>query len=264
MDPWAGGYDPHALLLSKVETLNNLRGDLKGYDCPLCKNRGYISRISQEETLVTVPCSCQYYRRCLQKMQRSGLQGDLKSYRLEGFSAEEDWQKAMLQGAKDYLADPGGWLLFSGQSGCGKTYLCICIARQLLLRGKQLLYMSWTEEIQTLKSFEDREQRDRKLEELKNAEYLYIDDLLKSPGTPSRGDLAAAIRLLGSRYNSRKPTILSTELLPEELMELDEALGGRILELSRTVVIKRDIRRNYRLKLAEKKDRPEVSPAAVL
>ena len=43
-------------------------------------------------------------------------------------------------------------------------------------------------------------------------------------------------------------TIISTELTPDELIEIDEAVAGRICEDSKVCTIGRDRKRNYRLK----------------
>ena len=244
--------DPEASLRNKIETYNSTPGHLKGYDCPKCKNRGDIMVLTEDKRMEIRPCSCCHIRKAISCMEASGLDGDLKKYRFEGFIVTESWQQQMLDLAKRYAEKPERWVLFSGQSGCGKTYLCTCIAKAILYQEKPLQYLSWVRELRDLKNYENYKQRDEKLERFQNVEYLYIDDFLKVPGgmKPNAAELQIAFTLIDSRYRRKKPTILSTELEPGEITALDEALGSRIMEMvgDRNVVVKRQKGRNYRLK----------------
>ena len=87
---------------------------------------------------------------------------------------------------------------------------------------------------------------------------LYIDDLFKtgreSGGLfqrPTVADINLAYEILNYRADRPKlMTILSSECLLEQLIEIDEAIGGRIAELSAPYVfsISPDRKKNYRLR----------------
>ena len=65
---------------------------------------------------------------------------------------------------------------------------------------------------------------------------LYIDDFFK--GTVSDADINLAFQILNGRYNdSKKRTIISTELSMEQIFSRDEAIGGRIFERSRGFIV---------------------------
>ncbi len=91
--------------------------------------------------------------------------------------------------------------------------------------------------------------------ELKTAEYLYIDDLYKMGANtdgevkPTSADVSIAFEIINHRYINKLPTIISTEMLPEELLHIDEATGGRIVERAKgnTLAIGKDTGKNYRL-----------------
>ena len=69
------------------------------------------------------------------------------------------------------------------------------------------------------------------MDELKNADVLYIDDFLK--GKVRDADFNLAFELLNYRYTQpSKRTIISTELDLPALRKIDEALARRIIERS--------------------------------
>lgn len=238
----------------KADTANAMEGDLTGYNCPKCKNRGYSLRVRDTGFLVSIPCDCMEIRKSIRRMRASGLEAVIPNSRLEDFRVTAPWQEQMKNCAADYAANPSGWLVMCGQPGSGKTHLCTAVCRELLLKGYSVTHMSWRDDIPMLKDYRtESEKREARLEELKNAQVLYVDDLLKQgrgEGGISGADLNLAFELLNYRYNRRALTILSTERSHEELLELDEALGSRIIEMAgkHLIRVKKDRTRNYRMR----------------
>ena len=159
----------------------------------------------------------------------------------------------------DYAKNPEGWFYLGGQSGCGKTHLCTAICREFLLEGKQVIYMLWRDDIAKIKGFAtDPEERQKLMERFKTAEVLYIDDLFKTGKNPdgydpkpTAADINAAFEIINYRYcNPKLLTIISSELNEDELMDIDEAVGGRIFERSKSFSIAKDRSRNYRMRKA--------------
>ena len=196
-------------------------------------------------------------RRCVWRMEKSGLKDVIRSYTFEKFTTSEPWQEAVLESAKDYAQNPEGWFLICGQSGSGKSHLCTAICRELLLNGRQVIYASWRQEIGEIKSLTlDADGRADKLNELKTAEFLYVDDLFKTgagpdgEARPTAADVSLAFEIVNARYVNRLSTIVSTEFLPEQLLKIDEATGGRLIEMAKThtVAIARKPGRNFRLR----------------
>ncbi len=229
--------------------LNNESGSLTGYDCPICKNRGFLWHVEDGEKW-TERCQCMETRAGLARLRRSGLADAAKNCRLDTFQATEDWQKVMLDTAKKFLADRNRqWLFVSGQTGCGKTHICTAIAVKLLRAGANVRYAQWNETVQRLQAcrFDDDAYADI-IEPLKTCQVLYIDDLFKTAGNkpPSDADFRAAFELLNARYNApRLVTIISTEHPLRDLYALDAALAGRIAERCG----------NYRVQIATKPGR---------
>jgi len=250
-------YDPVALGKMKAETFNNTVGDLTGYDCPKCLNRGRNAVPNEDGSVSIVVCGCMKIRRCVWEMEKSGLKNIIREKTFETFTATEEWQKTIQTGARTYADKLEGWLLFCGQSGSGKTHLCTAVCRHRLLSGDEVRYMPWRDKVAELKAMSlDSERRGEIISGYKTAQILYIDDLYKvgkaTDGTsnPTGADVSLAFEIINHRYINHLPTIISTEKTPQELVEIDEATGSRIIEAAGGNVysIGRDQKRNYRLR----------------
>lgn len=253
----AQSFDTSPLTMEKMrmDSYNKQPGNLKDWDCPECRNKGDIAFLDGERMRVR-ECGCMVKRRCIRKMQESGLKDVVRKYTFDSYSDEASWQQTMKQIAQDYARQPTGWLLMAGQSGCGKTHLCTAVCRELLLRGMEVVYMPWREDTAQLKAMSlDNEDRAKLMRRLKNAPVLYIDDLLwhnrsDSNASPTNADVNLAFELLNHRACSGLRTIISTELSPQELMRINEAVAGRILDNAgkHICTINPDQRKNHRLR----------------
>lgn len=245
-------FDRMQLARMQADTVNAMAGDLKGYDCPHCRNRGYTMIVRPDGTLACRVCSCDTIRRCINRMERSGLKASIQERRLDAFQVKEPWQEALKKTAEQFVREPKGWLLYCGQPGSGKTHLCTAVCRELLYKGMQVYYAGWRDEVQWLKNYHtDPAEREKRLREIKTSQVLYIDDLFKSGGdAPTAADLSIAFEILNYRYQNRLITIISTELSPEDLVTLDEATGSRIIEAAsgNIAFVMPSRARNYRLR----------------
>lgn len=241
----------------RCDTWNNSHGNLTGYDCPKCMNRGNFLRKREGGGVYVEDCSCKAIRSCIAEMERSGLKEGIREMTFEAFKAETSWQKTLKDGAMKYAANPEGWLLFCGQSGSGKPHLCTAVSRSRLYAGAAVRYMPWRDKVAELKGLSlDAPRRGEIISAYKNAELLFLDDLFKTgrgnDGTsrPTAADIGLAFEIINHRYINHLSTVVSKELTPQELVGIDEALGSRIIEAAggNVFVIGRDIGRNYRLR----------------
>lgn len=260
--------DLYEMTQRSAERFNNSAGNLNerdGFNCPECQNRGsFMFAVKTEQTTYSMhrPCRCMKTRKSIARMKASGLQNTVRECRLENFKTQERWQKAILIAAKEFLEQPNGWFFIGGQNGSGKTYICTAIARELLLRGRELRYMPWREDSAKLKqsnSADSGEDYQELMSDYKNADVLYIDDLFKQPRgektkespKPSAADINLAFELLNHRYNKPNAlTLISCEWCLPELFEIDEAIAGRISERcgENAVNIARDTEKDQRRK----------------
>ena len=251
----AQSFDPAEYDRIKIDSYNKTVGDLTGYDCSKCLNRGRYAIPKEGGGMAIVDCECMKIRRCVQKMEASGLREVIKDYAFDAYKDTESWQTTIKRGAMAYADKPEGWLMFCGQSGSGKTHLCTAVSRHLLLAGEEVRYMPWRQDARELKAMEPNSQAEA-LKKLQTAPILFIDDLFKTGRAadgscnPTAADVNLAFDIVNYRYTKRLTTIISTERYPAELVDIDEATGGRIVEMAQGHIfcIKRDPSRNYRLR----------------
>lgn len=236
----------------QCEVANDVVGNLTGYDCHECKNRGYFTKLDEYGNQIVSECRCMIIRRAKMRIANSGLiNPEEKTF--SSFETPENWQKQLKNAAAEYVCENSGkWLFIGGQSGGGKTHLCTAVCLELIKKGRDVHYVLWRDLLHELESL--RYEYDRysyKMNCLKDYDVLYIDDFLKSidDGRKIQG-LNYAFELINYRYSANKLTIISSELLENEIRKLDTALHGRIVERSGKYIfnIPRSENKNFRLK----------------
>ena len=110
-----------------------------------------------------------------------------------------------------------GNLLFSGNTGLGKTFLSACIARAVADQGYSVVYESAGHLFAALEKarFEANEENRRAAAKYTECDLLIVDDL----GTELPGQFvtAALYSLINDRLLTGKPTIISTNLNSDEI-----------------------------------------------
>ena len=225
-----------------------------GLDCPVCRNKGYYYRMTEEGDMVALQCACMARRKTLQKIRESGLGTMIRDYTFDNFETREPWQAELKEQAQAFCADPdAGWFYVGGQVGSGKTHICTAICADYLRRGFDVRYLMWAEKSKHLKALiNDYHAYTDMLDEYKRVPVLYIDDFLKvrQGAEPSDGDLNLAFELINARLlRPGAVTVLSSERTLPEAMEYDEATISRICQQCGRyrIAIGRDRGRNYRL-----------------
>jgi DNA replication protein DnaC len=128
--------------------------------------------------------------------------------------------------------------MFYGTAWRRKNTYSISSWKSIIRAKNKVVYMPYLEAIRELKSNAmDDEYYNKLSNRYKRAEVLIIDDLFKDKvkkgkltGEITPADMNHIYPILNVRYSNKMPTLISTECTPQMLMDLDEALGGRILE----------------------------------
>lgn len=228
------------------------------YKCSKCKDTSWI-----EKDGAYTRCSC-YTEEYLSRLwENFGVK--LKDIKLlREYEPYNDLTKKAKDKAADYITSfdeikdtrENGFALL-GQPGAGKTHIVLAIGKALLEKKISVVYMPYLEVIKELKALAMyQEDYEKLLSRYTRAKVLIIDDLFKDK--VKKGRIAAELSetdmkhiypILNYRYLNYLPTIISSECTPNMLLELDEALGGRILETTGkrfSLTFKGDC--NYRLR----------------
>ena len=139
----------------------------------------------------------------------------------EGISPKEN-AKRNLKMAMAFAEDfTGENLLLYGGAGRGKTFMCNCIAKDVLERGKTVLYLTAGQlfrQLEEMRFHRDEEEEVKDWDnELLEADLLIIDDL----GTEFATMFTASelFRIVNDRKLRKKPVVISTNLDYRALMD---------------------------------------------
>lgn len=242
----------------ECRNLNSLPGELKGYDCELCKNKGVVYVVKGGYT-VAQECKCMPVRQTLVRMRKSGLEDALGQNTFDTYIAKEPWQERIKKTAIGFLDDyKENWFFIGGQVGAGKTHICTALVGEFINRGYAAKYMLWKDESTRIKSVvNDADSYEPLMHELKTIPVLYIDDFFKTYADdrgvrvpPTQGDLKLAFEIINHRYIHSKITIISSEMTIRELITCDEAVGSRIFQRTKKyqLSLSKDQNKNQRLK----------------
>lgn len=226
----------------------------KDYECELCKDSGYIM-YTENGIEIAKQCKCYKLRQAKELMERSGIS---QEFRKKGFDNFDIKNISQLENAKRQAVkyvrmfeerehDRQNSIMFSGQVGSGKTHLGTAISSSLMNQGIAVVYMAYRNAVTKIKQhITDEEEYSKEVSLYSKARVLYIDDLLK--GRLTETDVNIMYEIINYRYMNNLPIIISTEKSLDELLEFDEAVGSRMIEMCRgNIVTLQGKELNYRL-----------------
>ena len=218
------------------------------FECKMCKDTGYIQK---ENTLAM--CSClkqRIFDIAYNKSNMGNLEREnFSNFNLRIFSDKSDKEKykselsprenisIIREKAQNFINnfdDPEEKnLIFTGNTGVGKTFLTNCIANEILKLGKTVLYQTapvMFDEINDAKFGKETARFDL-YENILNVDLLIIDDLGTEKITDTKiTELFTIIntRLLNQNHKITK-TIISTNLNVDELFKTyTTRIGSRL------------------------------------
>ena len=218
------------------------------FDCKMCKDTGYIQKDGS-----SVMCSClkqRIFDIAYNKSNMGNLEREnFNNFNIRIFSDKPDKEKyksdispreniniirEKVKSFIDNFDDPEEKnLIFTGNTGVGKTYLTNCIANELLKQGRTVLYQTapvMFDEINDAKFGRENAKFDL-YENILNVDLLIIDDLGSEKITDTKiTELFTIIntRLLNQNHKITK-TIISTNLNVDELFQTyTTRIGSRL------------------------------------
>lgn len=224
--------------LTKQNSYTN-KDEIK-YECPICKD---VEFIINPETRSVQYCRCRDFKRYKRILEYSGISKEFQNKTFENYIPKFPILKNAREMAINYVKDfeeirktKNNSIALFGQVGSGKTHLSIAIANELMKNFVGVVYMQYKEAILRLKQCVlDRENYEREISRYKGCPVLLIDDLFK--GETTTADRNIMFEIINYRYFIGLPMIISSELLTEQLLYIDEAIGSRIIEMCRGRII---------------------------
>jgi len=145
---------------------------------------------------------------------------------------QQDNMDAAYRLAFDFAKNPEGWLVFMGETGCGKTHLAAAIVNYRYEVGKPALFVVVPDLLDHLRSAFNPESKvsyDELFESVKTAPLLVLDDFGEQSTNPWVKE--KLYQLINFRYNSRLPTVITTRLSLDEIMsEVDSSISSRLVD----------------------------------
>lgn len=193
------------------------------YDCNICKDKGFIDNQK---------CSCFLQKEIELLYNQSNIRTYIRDFgfdkcNLDYYSKDViggstkmsayDTAKKALSDSKSFVADfdtDFKNLLFFGETGVGKTFFSLCIAKELMDTQHNVVYFTAADLFELFANSQFRSQENNRAAELKgnlmNCDLLIIDDL----GTEYPNNFAAMqlYQCIDKRILSEKSTIISTNL----------------------------------------------------
>ena len=196
------------------------------YDCPYCKDTGFVDGKK---------CSCFLKAERLMLSEKSGLESILEKENFSTFSlgvysdriTDPDTGESARAAARyaykaarafaDNFENEYKNIYFYGKTGVGKTFLSHCIAKSLIDKGVNVLFLS---ERDMLAAFEDdhfrtTDESRAEAELIMNCDLLIIDDFGSAQNTNFVS--SALLGCIEGRHLARKSTIITTNLSLEDL-----------------------------------------------
>ncbi len=195
--------------------------DQPKFVCPACKDTGYIGQKM---------CSCLKAALSEEGMKRAGLAHLFETQRFDTFVLDyyrndpriyrtmQNYLEICRRYAQRFDKDTKASLLLCGGTGLGKTHLSTAIAGEVVKKGFDVLY----ESAPNLLSAFEAERFGRSLtasvadtSRYLNCDLLVIDDL--GAELSNQFTVGVLYNLLNTRIVACRPTVISTNLTPEEI-----------------------------------------------
>lgn len=234
-DAEAAKRELEALQQKRTTFLASVHADLEPhFQCENCKDTG-----------MGPEGMCECFRRELiaENFRNSNLDRALTNQSFENFDlslysdeakggllSPRDNMKRILEQCKAYVQNferEEKHLLFTGATGLGKTFLSTAIARELLEKGKSVIYISAPEFVRRMEAvrFHDSEEE---MQQFFSCDLLILDDL----GTENRTTytMATLADIIDYRLRTNKKIIFSTNLNLDAIQKAyDERVVSRLV-----------------------------------
>ncbi len=237
------------------------KSEESNYDCELCRDNCVVAVIIETGEEVPVgdarmfdysgdepkikphhfrQCKCVERRRMANMLKSSQIPNRYRGVGFRGFVVQgrpgcvkeaRDVAWMYYQNFAEIRKTEANSIAIVGPPGSGKTHLLMAVANGLMRLGVFVLYFPWVEGMNELRS--DMDGLQEKLDVMKRADVLYIDDLYKGREVPTPFAKEQIYGIINYRYNNRLPMMVSSEWSFDDLFAVDDGIARRIYQSSK-------------------------------
>ena len=220
------------------------------YKCDICKDEGFIYFEKKDEYgnvyQTAKRCKCRIDEINENRIKQANVSELFAKCTFLNFKENSDKQKQVKrmcvefyrQGIDEKLGDDekAQFMLLCGQVGSGKTHLAVATMNNFIANSYKALYTNYKDLVRTLsQNAMDKDAYASEIKKCLEADILLIDDLFKSRNSSeiTTAQLNYIYEIVNQRYANRQLTIFTTEKSVQQLLDIDEAIGSRIVELAK-------------------------------
>lgn len=208
---------------------NNIPDDYDKYRyvCEKCQDTGYDENGKK--------CSCFTQKLINEAYSMSNMEDIIKKQNFDTFSLDYYSKQKNADGISPYenmikiynrcrkfcenFDKEEKSILFYGQTGLGKTFLSSAIAKELMDKGKTVVYTRATKLFMVNDEYRFGKNTDKSIiDNIYNADLLIIDDLGTEP--QNKNNLSFLFDIINERISENKKTIINTNLQIREITQI--------------------------------------------
>ena len=185
--------------------------------CQVCHGLGYVEAAGQVKACTACGAADAIAaRRAASLAKYSSASGRAKTQSFGSFTRSLHTEHAFVA-AREFAANPRGWLVMYGTPGTGKSHLCAAIANSLIAQAKPVIFVTMPQLASSLKRLfnpevaeAEAETYDQRKDVYARTPTLIIDDI--GAGTWTDYDARILFDILDPRYTNELPTVLVSNL----------------------------------------------------
>jgi DNA replication protein DnaC len=214
----------------ELTRLHHEHPDLARGICPTCRDKGTFTYLG-----VAAACDCGAQKRFYTRYLHAGIGVTYQRLTLDDFEAESPIQALAVRAVQDYIDNAEAYisrgigLFFTGSLGVGKTLLAMLALKKLVAANYNCYATTFSNTVEAFTStWGDNDEKKRFADRFMYSDVLLLDDLGQEQRTANRLPQTTFDRILRTRVQDGRPTLLTTNM---NAVEVNVGYGAPVLSL---------------------------------